>query len=95
MVINGKRHREDGPAYQSWFENGQKWIEEWVLNDKYHRVDGPSFQSWYKNGQKWIEKWYLNDKDYSREEWVDKLKEIGSPHYGEQKMLLDIEKYNI
>ena len=93
--LNDKLHREDEPAYQDWYENGQKSSERWYLNDKLHREDGPAFISWSINGQKRNEWWILNDKHYSKEEWVNKLKEIGSPHYKEQKMLLDVEKYNI
>jgi len=92
--LNGKYHREDGPAYQDWSYYGQKNYEGWYLNGKEHREDGPAIQSWYK-GQKLDEYWHLNDKKYSREEWVEELKKIGSPHYEEQQMLLDIEKYNI
>ena len=94
-VLNDKYHRVDGPAYQSWYENGQKKSERWYLNGKLHREDGPAYQRWYKDGQKEYEGWWLNNKEYSREEWVDKLKEIGSPYYEEQKILLDAEKYNI
>jgi antitoxin component YwqK of YwqJK toxin-antitoxin module len=94
--LNGKRHREDGPAIQKWFENGQKRYEEWYLNGKSHREDGPAYQHWYENGQKSRESWYLNDKEYYlREEWINELKKIGSEHYEEQKMLLDAEKYNL
>jgi len=39
--------------------------------------------------------WYLNDKDYSREEWINKLKEIDSPHYEEQEALYNAKKYNL
>jgi len=93
--LNNKLHREDGPAYQEWYDNGQKRYESWILNKKYHREDGPAYQIWYKNGKKWREEWWLNNKKYSREEWVEKLKKIGSHHYEEQKMLLDVEKYNL
>ena len=93
--VNGERHREDGPAYQFWLENGQKKIELWYLNGKKHREDGPVFINWSENGQKINEQWFLNDKEYSRGEWVEKLKEIRSPHYREQKILLNAEKYNI
>ena len=50
--LNGKWHREDGPAYQFWYENGNKKYEEWWLNNKFHREDGPARQGWYENGQK-------------------------------------------
>ena len=94
-LLNNKYHREDGPAIQYWYDNGQKRLETWSLNNKYHREDGSAYQYWLMNGQKQTEYWYLNDIKYSREEWVERLKEIGSPHYREQKMLLDAEKYNI
>jgi hypothetical protein len=50
--LNGKRHREDGPAVE--YANGDK---HWYLNDKMHREDGPAVEyvdgtkDWYINGQ--------------------------------------------
>jgi len=35
--LNGKKHSEDGPAFQKWYDNGQKWYEKWYLRDKFHR----------------------------------------------------------
>ena len=55
--LNGKLHREDGPAIE--FANGNK---EWFLNGEYHRENGPAVE--HING---IEKWYLNGK-YHRED---------------------------
>jgi hypothetical protein len=92
---NGKDHRKDGPARQYWYSNGQKKIEIWLLNKKWHRENGPAYQDWSENGKKLFEQWFLNNKEYSREEWVEELKTIGSPHYLEQKMLLNTEKYNL
>ena len=37
--LNGKLHREDGPAFER--ANGDK---EWWLNDKRHRLDGPAIE---------------------------------------------------
>ena len=93
--LNGKKHREDGPAYQSWYKNGQKYYERWYLNGKSHREDGPVSQEWHENGQKEYESWYLNDKEYSKEDWLEELKRIGSKHYGEQQMIYNTEKYNL
>jgi len=93
--LNGELHREDGPAYQFWYKNGQKQYESWYLNNKRHREGGLAYQRWYENGQKKFEGWFLNDKRYTKEEWINELKEIGSEHYEEQKMLYDMEKYNI
>ena len=50
--LNGKLHREDGPAVE--FANGDRF---WYLDGKQHRVDGPAVE--YVNGHK---EWYLNDK---------------------------------
>ena len=47
-VVNGNRHREDGPAVV--WSNGNK---SWWFNDKRHRLDGPAIEwsggacSWY------------------------------------------------
>ena len=56
--LNGKLHREDGPAYEC--ANGDK---SWYLNGKLHREDGPAIE--YANGYKY---WYLNDKEVTEEE---------------------------
>ena len=50
--LNGKLHREDGPAYEH--SNGCK---EWCLNGKLHREEGPAYEepggtkAWYLNGK--------------------------------------------
>ena len=80
--LNGKCHREDGPAIE--FADGDKF---WYKDSKYHRDDGPAIESangskeWYKygklhrddgpavedaNGDK---EWWLNDELYSKEEY--------------------------
>ena len=56
--LNGKRHREDGPAVER--ANGDKM---WCLNGELHREDGPACE--YANGDK---KWYLNGKEVTEEE---------------------------
>ena len=48
--INGKLHREDGPAVE--WTDGEK---QWFINGKFHREDGPAVEysgtkQWYKNG---------------------------------------------
>ena len=50
--LNGKSHREDGPAVE--WAGGTK---EWWLNGKSHREDGPAvewadgYKEWYLNGE--------------------------------------------
>jgi hypothetical protein len=57
--LNGRRHREDGPAVE--YANGAKF---WYLNGKLHREDGPAIE--YTNGEKY---WYLNDKRLTEKEF--------------------------
>ena len=50
--LNGKLHREDGPAVED--DGGHK---HWYLNGKLHREDGPAIE--WADGDK---SWWLNDK---------------------------------
>jgi uncharacterized protein (UPF0216 family) len=49
--LNGKLHREDGPA--AIYADGTQY---WFRNDELHREDGPAItyrdgtQNWYSNG---------------------------------------------
>ena len=79
--LNGKLHREDGPAAEN--ANGKYWY----LNGKLHREDGPAAEHadgskyWYLNDQLHRENgpaiesangnkyWYLNGKLHSEEEF--------------------------
>jgi hypothetical protein len=91
--INGKLHREDGSAYQHWY--GQKWLEAYYKNGNRHREDGPAHQYWYENGQKDIETYFINGIEYTREKWIEKLKEINSPHYEDELTKYEGENYNL
>jgi hypothetical protein len=44
-------HRVDGPAYQRWYDNGQKFSEIYYKEGKRTREDGPAAIQWYSNGQ--------------------------------------------
>ena len=79
--LNGKCHREDGPAVE--WANGDK---SWWLKGKRHREDGPAVEwadgdkLWYLNGKCHREdgpaieyvsgdkEWYLNDEKVTEEE---------------------------
>jgi hypothetical protein len=56
--LDGKFHREDGPAIE--YSNGGKY---WYLNGKLHREDGPAIER--SNGSK---SWYLNGKKLTEQE---------------------------
>ena len=57
--LNGKRHREDGPAIER--ANGSKL---WYLNGKIHREDGPAIEC--ADGNKY---WYLKGKQITEDEF--------------------------
>ena len=56
--VNGKLHREDGPAEE--YISGDK---RWYINNKLHRLDGPAIE--YCNGRKeyWIKGEYYSSKE--------------------------------
>ncbi len=93
--LNGKIHREDGPANQIWYDNGQKELESYYLNNLLHREDGPAYQKWFENGKQQFDYYYLNGDIYDREDWINQLKEIGSPHYEDESIKYNSEKYNL
>lgn len=94
-IIDGKKHRVDGPAKSEW-DDGKKISEEWYIDGKLHRKDGPAVIRW-SDGKKTIEKWYIDDKQHrvdgpavimwkdgkkSREEWIiddGKLHRVDGP----------------
>ena len=79
--LNGKLHREDGPAVE--YADGSK---DWYLNSKRHRENGPACE--YADGTKY---WYLNSKRHRKDgpacEYAD-----GSKHwYLDDKALTEPE----
>ena len=81
--LNGKFHREDGPAFE--YANGDKI---WYMNGVRHREDGPAFEyangdkEWFLNGKLHREdgpaveysdgdrEWYLNEEEFTEEEFL-------------------------
>ena len=84
--LNGKLHREDGPAIE--YESGDNF---WSLNGKLHREEGPAIEyvngdnEWYLNGELHREDgpaienesgtkfWYLNGKELSEKKFNKKM----------------------
>ena len=64
--INGKCHREDGPA--SEYSNGTKY---WYINGYLHREDGPAAE--YSDGS--VE-YYLNDLLYSKKDFDKEIRKM-------------------
>ena len=99
--LNGKLHREDGPAVER--ADGTKY---WYQNDKLHREDGPAVEYakgdklWYQNDKLHREDgpaieyndgrryWYLNDESYTEEEYLKKTSPIRELTVAELEKLL-------
>jgi antitoxin component YwqK of YwqJK toxin-antitoxin module len=71
--LNNNYHREDGPAFQSWFSNGNKSYEGWYLNGILHRENAPAFIYYNQDGTIKESRWYLNGKNLSLKD-IRKLK---------------------
>ena len=102
--LNGKRHREDGPAV-IWPDRSQSWY----LDGNLHREDGPAIvyaggsQFWYLNGKFHREGgpaivyadgsqfWYLDGVKYTEEEWKQKLNPVKEMTVNEISKLLGYE----
>ena len=89
--LNGKRHREDGPAIE-YVGGGSKY---WYLDGKFHREDGPAVE--YTNGNKY---WYRNGK-FHREDGPavergkgDKLWYLDGNNYSELDYNKEMAKRN-
>ena len=68
-LLNGKWHREDGPAIE--FADGTK---AWYLNGELHREDGPAIED--ANGYKaWCLNGELHREDGPAIEWANGTKE--------------------
>jgi hypothetical protein len=61
--LNGKTHREDGPAVKD--ADGNKY---WWLKGERHREDGPAVEC--ANGNKY---WYLNGQRLTEEEFNERM----------------------
>jgi hypothetical protein len=77
-TLNGKLHREDGPACE--YADGTCI---WWLNDKLHREDGPAIE--FAGGRRW---WYLNDTGYTEEEFLKKTAKVRELTVSEIESLL-------
>jgi hypothetical protein len=76
--LNGKLHREDGPACE--WANGSK---SWYLNGERHREDGPAME--FADGTKY---WLLDGIVYSEKEYWNRLKPVKELTVAEIEALL-------
>ena len=80
--LNGKRHREDGPAVE-WASGTRHWH----LNGELHREDGPAIE--YSNG---VKSWYLNGKKLTEKEWKAK---VSKPSCEGKTVTIDGKEYEL
>ena len=50
FYLNGRFHRTDGPACESWGPGGRLEDRQFYVNGKYHRTDGPAREWWGSEG---------------------------------------------
>jgi len=72
--LTAKKHNPNGPAYQSWYENGQMKYETYWVDGKRHNPNGPAYQSWYNNSEIDCKEYYIDSKQISEELFKCKYK---------------------
>ncbi len=60
--VNGRIHRDDGPAFQEWNGTGVLNYESWRQNGRLHRDNGPAHRRWNNAGVLIVEIWWKNDR---------------------------------
>ena len=76
--LNGKLHREDGPACE--YANGTKC---WYINGKHHREDGPAIE--YADGDK---VWYINSEELTEDEFNQRTNPVVEMTIAEIELLV-------
>ena len=79
-------HNENGPAYQSWFDNGQEEYRSYYINNQAHNENVPAYQGWYENGQEKGRSYYINDQFHNEngpaeQYWYENGQEKGRSYY--------------
>jgi len=76
--LNGKFHREDGPAIE-WADGDKSWYRHGEL----HREDGPAIEYGKIARKRYIlnERYFLNDVEYSEQEYLKEIEKRKSLQY--------------
>jgi hypothetical protein len=77
--LNGKLHRQDGPA-EEWARGTKRWY----LHGKLHRTDGPAVE-WPDGSKRWYLDGICHRTDGPAQEWADgtKLWYLDGKHLGD------------
>jgi len=70
--LNGKMHREDGPAEIGYYPDGSVSYTSWYIDDEAHREEGPAWIEYNKDGSVRYEMWSLGGNSVTKETWVEK-----------------------
>ena len=70
--LNGRLHRENGPANIYYYESGNIECEHYYINGDSHRENGPADIWYYENGNIEEECYYINDKELTKEQFIRK-----------------------
>lgn len=63
------RDREDGPAFEEFYEDGSIKLRIWYKDDEFHRDgDLPAYESFFKNGSIREQEWYINGDNHRANE---------------------------
>lgn len=69
--LNDKLHREDGPAYIKYYEDGTTEAEIYYINGKEHREERPAAIYFHENCEIKLQKYFINGE----------LHNMGEPAY--------------
>lgn len=48
----------------TYYDNGQKASEQWLVDGALHHIDGPASQLWTKNGTNYEKIWFIDGKQH-------------------------------
>ena len=72
----GELHNTEGPAIQSWYENGQEEYRRHYVDNELYNTEGPALHEWYENGQEYHREYHLNGKELTKKEWEKKVNSV-------------------
>lgn len=61
-LFNGLSHKDDGPSYTSFHDNGNIFMLEYKIHGKYHNENGPAYSEYNEDGSIITELYCLNGK---------------------------------
>lgn len=83
----GDVHRDDGPAINEYYSNGNPRCLEWAFMGDYHRIGGPARWEFYANGRPRMIQWRIKGRVSNKEGPTEiRFDEIGGVRASEWKI---------